>query len=247
MVTKKVSARERKLQRALKQADEKYSALQTEHEDLWTDFENVQKFAGDKVDEVLALRKKYEPEIRPIKLTEFENAIRQRIVENLDDVNKLPWLVASGTEAASAKTDSVVALLNSKMGGDDEVLVKTMRVARNALLHVCEGVQYRESAAMMQCPCIRGERQHHEWPHYTAGCFTKECERGDRIGGRLWDVVEFLRLHSGYETPKLVSHTTILALQQIASELRSREEDLTRLVEKIRESQSEPLLAEVSF
>jgi hypothetical protein len=186
----------------------------------------------------------HEPEIRPYKLTELEQAIRQRIAENLDDVNKLPWLVGTGAEAASTKIDSVVELLNSKAKGDDEVLVKTMRVARNAVLHVCEDVQQREFAVMFQCPCIRAEwqhrkQQHHQWPHYTAGCFSQESDRHNRIGGRLWDVVEFLRLHSGYESPKLVAQAVILALQQIAGELRSKEEGLTRLVEKIRKSVAE--------
>jgi hypothetical protein len=242
MATKKVSARERKLQRALKLSDEKYSALQTEHEGLWTDFEKVQRFAGDKVDEILALKKKYEPEIRPHKLTELEQVIRQRVVENLDDVNKLPWLVGTGAASASRKIDSVVALLNSEMDGNDEVLTKTMRVVRNAVLHIYKDVEYREVAAMMQCSCLHSEQQHdkrlhHEWPHYAAGCFTEEFERGNRIGGRIWDVAEFLKLRSGYERPKLVAQAVILALKQLAEELRSKEEDLMRLVEKIRVNQ----------
>jgi hypothetical protein len=242
MATKKVSARERKLQVLLKEADKKYSALETEHEGLWTDFEEVQRFAGDKVDEIRALKKKYEPEIRPYKLTELETVIRQRIVENLDDVNKLPWLVGTGAESASTKIDSVVALLNSEVNGNDEILTKTMRVVRNAVLNIYKDVADREVATMMRCPCLYGEgqhseRRHHDWPHYTAGCFVRENERGNRIRGRIWDVAEFLKLHSGYEMPKLVAHAAILALQQISSELQGKEQDLTRLVEKIRVNQ----------
>jgi hypothetical protein len=249
MVTKKVSAQERKLQVQLKEANEKYSALQAEYEGLWADFEKAQEFSSERVGEVTALKEKYEPKIPQQKRTNFERAIRQRIAENLSDTNKLPWLVGTGVEAASAKIDCVVDLLSSKLNGDEAVLTKTLRVARNAVLCIYDGVQHRECSVMLQCPCTRGVRQHHRWPSYTAGCFSQGSDSGSRIGAGLWDTAEFLRLHHGYETPKLVAQTTIMALQQLAKELRSREEDLTWLVEKIRKETAanpQPVIAKVS-
>jgi hypothetical protein len=245
----KISARERKLRVLLKDMREKYSALQADHEDLWSDFEIVQRFSAEQVDAISDLKRKYEPKILPRKLTELEQVIRRHVVANLDDLNRIPWLIGTGVESASAKIDSVVGLLNSKVNGDEGILTKTLRVARNAVLCIYDGVQHREYSVMLKCPCTRGERQHHRWPSYTAGCFSQDSDSGSRIGARLWDTAEFLRLHHGYETPKLVAQTTIMALQQLAKELRSREEDLTRLVEKIRKETAanpQPVIVKVS-
>ena len=247
MVTKKMSAQERKLQVLLKEADEKYLALQAEHEGLWADFEKVQKFSSARVGEVIVLKEKYEPKITPVSAAtrkqekqqqaQLDQLLRQQIEANLFDVNQLGWLVGTGPESASAKIDGLVELLNNELNGDSELLVKTMRVARNAVLRIYDGVVGREFAAMVQCSCS-GEgwtqRRHYPWPRYTAGCFTQESERGTQIGGRLWDVAEFLRLHHGYEKPKLVARTIILALQQIADDVRSREKDLMRLLDEIK-------------
>jgi hypothetical protein len=241
MVTKKVSAQERKLQVQLKEANEKYSALQAEYEGLWADFEKAQEFSSERVGEVTALKEKYEPKIPQQKRTNFERAIRQRIAENLSDTNKLPWLVGTGVEAASTKIDGVVALLQRELGQSEEVLVKTLRLVRYAVLRICEDVQGREHAVMMECSCIRGNwQQRHEnhspWPHYSAGCFVEQSAGDNRIGGWLWDVCEILRLRNGYENPRPLAQAVVLSLQQIAKELRSKEEDLLRLVSKIQKS-----------
>jgi hypothetical protein len=247
----KISARERKLQVQLKEGNEKYSALQDEHEGLWTDFAKVQKFSSERVGEIEGLKAKYEPKILPAasrsqerlqrqqQRTELERIIRQRIAENLADVNVLPWLIGTDAEAASTKIDVVVALLNRELNKSEEALTKTLRVVRNAVLIISGDVNDRECAVMLQCPCTNGKQHHHPWPYYTAGCFSEESDDNTRIGGRLWDVAEFVRLHSGYETPKLVAQTAIFALQQLAKELQSKEEDLTRLVEKIRKETAE--------
>src|SRR5271170_2701064 len=103
MVAKRLSAQERKLQVQLKEANEKYSALQAEYEGLWADFEKVQEFSSERVGEVIDLKEKHEPKIPRQKRTEIERVIRQRVAENLDDLNRIPCLIGTGVESASAK------------------------------------------------------------------------------------------------------------------------------------------------
>lgn len=166
----------------------------------------------------------------------LEIAIRRVLREHLDDLNGVRWIVASGKQAASDKVLNVVELLEdalTKMDEDDTTLVKTMRVARNALLHIGDDVQRREFACLMNCTCIAGGCGHLPWPSYAAGCHSKTSDDQSRIGGRLWDVAELLRLHHGYERPRPVAQSVIYALKQLADELRFKEDWLAEEIAKI--------------
>jgi hypothetical protein len=165
--------------------------------------------------------------------SELKRAIHRIVQQHIDGPNEIPLLVATGKEAASKKLLNVVDLLEDALGDDDNTLVKTMRVARNAILHIYDGVQAREFACMTQCPCVGGGSGHFEWPSYTAGCSSKDADDQSRIGGRLWDVAELLRLHHGNSDPRPVAQSTIYALKQLADELRFKEEDLEREIAKI--------------
>lgn len=144
-----------------------------------------------------------------------------------DAILERDWVVGTGKDSAATQIDSVIALLQAEMGGDDEKLVKTMRVCRDGLLGVYRDVERREVACMMLCPCMRGG-EHRRWAHYDAGCFTQGCEHGSRLGGRVWDVVEFLRQHNNYENPQLVARVVVGALKTLSEEFRSKEENLER-------------------
>jgi hypothetical protein len=123
------------------------------------------------------------------------------------------------TAASSTKVLNVIILLENALSSKDgwfDVegrLTKTLRVARNALLHIYHGVEQEEIGSAFE----KG------WE-----TFEKECQSDSRIGGRLWDVAELLRLHHGYESPRPVAQATIYALAQLADELRSKEEDMER-------------------
>lgn len=174
---------------------------------------------------------------------EFENRLREDLRASLDDLNAVQWAVASGKEAASKKILDVVEMLegasSSKRKGAENDLVKYMRVARNAILHIYEGVEHREGACMMACGCVFGGGEHSHWPLYAAGCHSEEADEGTRIGGRLWDVANLLRLHNGYVNPRPVALSVVYALKSLASELALKESCLQDVVKKISaESQS---------
>ncbi len=172
--------------------------------------------------------------------SELEKAIHRIVLKHIDDPNEIPWLVATGAEGASDKILNVVDLLEGALD-DEHRLVKTMRVARNAVLYVCEGVQKREFACMMQCTCISGGSGHLPWASYTAECSSETSDNQTRIGGRLWDVAELLRLHHGYSKPRPVAQSVIYALKQLADELQFKEKDLGREIAKMTETEEETL------
>ncbi len=179
-------------------------------------------------------KQQQQPKVRKtVAPSELETAIHRVVLKHIDDPNEIPWLVATGKEAASDKISNVVELLEDALNTDDNTLVKTMRVARNAILHIYEGVQRRETACMFQCSCIGGGSEHHAFPSYMAGCFSKGAEDQSFISGRLWDVAELLRLHHGYEKPRPVAQSTIYALKQLADELRFNEDWLAEEIAKI--------------
>jgi hypothetical protein len=139
-------------------------------------------------------------------------------------------LVGTGKDSAATKIDNLISLLEIEMSGDEERLVKTMRAIRNALLAVYRDVEHREMACMMHCSCMDSEK-HSPWPSAAAGCRVAE----NNLAGRLWDVAEFLRQHSGYEQPKLVAFTTVEALKELRDEFRFKEEQRERFERKGRE------------
>lgn len=167
---------------------------------------------------------------------EFEAKLREDLREHLGDLNKVRWVVASGKEAASKKILDVAEMLDgalSSKGKDAENdLVKYMRVARNAILHIYEAVEHREGACMMACTCVMG-CGHLPWTLYAAGCHSEESDENTRIGGRLWDVAELLRLHHGYSRPRPVALSVVYALKRLASELALKESCLQDVVKKI--------------
>lgn len=172
--------------------------------------------------------------------SEFEGKLREAIRENLDDLNKLSWLVGSGDEASSKKISHVVKMLedalNNKRKDADNRLVKTMRVARNAILHIYEAVEHREGACFMACACVFAGGEHSPWPLYAAGCHSEESDENTRIGGRLWDVANLLRMNNGYVNPRPVALSVVYALKRLASELALKESCLQDVVKKISRS-----------
>jgi hypothetical protein len=94
-------------------------------------------------------------------------------------------------------------------------------------------VQDRTDSSTYSANSIGGGSGHFEWPSYTAGCSSKDADDQSRIGGRLWDVAELLRLHHGYSKPPPAAQSVIYALKQLADELRFKEVDLGREIAKI--------------
>lgn len=170
---------------------------------------------------------------------EFENRLREDLRANLDDLNAVKWAVASGKEAASRKILDVVEMLegasSSKSKCAENDLVKYMRVARNAILHIYEAIEHREGACMMACTCVMG-CGHLPWTLYAAGCHSAESDENTRIGGRLWDVANLLRMNNGYVNPRPVALSVVYALKRLASELALKESCLQDVVKKISRS-----------
>jgi hypothetical protein len=183
-------------------------------------------------EQIKELKEKRELKVRKIAPSELDKVIHRILRKHVEDPNEIPWLVATGTEAASDKISNVVRLLEGALD-DEHRLTKTMRVARNAILHIYEGVRRRETVCLMNCTCIAGGSGHLPFPSYTAGCPSKGFDDGDAIGGRLWNTADLLRLHHGYSNPRPVAQSTIYALRQLADELRFQEDDLEREIAKI--------------
>lgn len=166
---------------------------------------------------------------------EFENRLREDLRANLDDLNAMKWAVASGKEAASKKILDVVEMLegasSNKSKDAENDLVRYMHVARNAILYIYEAVEYREGARMMASTCVMG-CGHLPWTSYAAGCHSEEADENTRIGGRIWDVANLLRLNNGCHS-RSVALSTVYALKQLAGELAFKEEMLEREVKKI--------------
>lgn len=150
-----------------------------------------------------------------------------------DAILECDWVVGTRENSAATQIDLVVALLEAEKDGDGEKLVKSMRVCRDALLGVYRDVERREFTCMTLCPCVHGGK-HRRWALYDAGCFTQGCEDGSRLGGRVWDVVEFLRQHNNYENPQLVAKVVVGALKTLSGEFHSKEERLLKAVETTR-------------
>ena len=169
-----------------------------------------------------------------MKRSEVEQAILRAVHEH--GVANVPWVVGVGKDAASMRIDSIVALLESEISGNDEKLVKSMRVCRDVLLGIYQNAERAEIACMLSCSCQRNG-EHHHWPSYAAGCFDQGCESGNRLGGRVWDAAEFLRQHNDYTKPRLVAEVAVGALKTLANEFRDKEEGFLKVVAEVSSEQ----------
>src|SRR5208283_2257479 len=101
-----------------------------------------------------------------------EQAVLQHIQTH--GIGNTPWVVKAGT---AAQLDSMVGLVESELYGDKEMLVKTMRPVREALLSIAHDVEYGEMHCMIACGCLRTGK-HLKWPSFTAGCHPAGSENG---------------------------------------------------------------------
>lgn len=164
-----------------------------------------------------------------------EAAILKAVRESNDDV---PWVVAIGKDAVSGKLNAMITLLEAELDGDEERLLKSLRVVRESLMEIYRSVERKEFISMVQCGCLRSGK-HLTWPSYAVGCFSQLHEqRPGGLAGRLWDTAEFVRTHDDYKRSRLVGSTTIGALKTFQREFVLKEESLTRALNKAADTEA---------